>query len=69
MLRHAKLTTTQIYTHVSVRMLKQIHSATHPGARLNNEKPLPTPQEEPGRGDPTTADLLAALAEEAEEEN
>ncbi len=34
MLGHAKLDTTQIYTHVSVRMLKEIHSATHPGAKL-----------------------------------
>src|SRR3546814_11269907 len=31
MLGHAELSTTQIYTQVSIRMLKQIHSATHPG--------------------------------------
>ncbi len=37
MLGHAKLDTTQIYTHVSVRMLKEIHSATHPGAKLEAE--------------------------------
>src|SRR3546814_4523403 len=30
MLGHAELSTTQIYTQVSIRMLKQIHSATHP---------------------------------------
>ena len=34
MLGHAKLDTSQIFTHVSVRMLKEIHSATHPGAKL-----------------------------------
>ena len=31
MLGHAELSTTQIYTQVSIRMLKQIHTATHPG--------------------------------------
>ena len=36
MLGHVRLDTTQIYTHVSIRMLKQIHSATHPAARLNS---------------------------------
>ena len=33
MLGHVKLDTTQIYTRVSIRKLKEIHSATHP-ARL-----------------------------------
>jgi integrase/recombinase XerD len=30
MLGHAKLTTTEIYTQVSILKLKEIHSATHP---------------------------------------
>jgi integrase/recombinase XerD len=30
-LGHEELTTTQIYTHVSISRLKAIHSATHPG--------------------------------------
>lgn len=34
MLGHAGLNTTQIYTHVSITKLKEIHTATHPGARL-----------------------------------
>ena len=33
MLGHANLETTQIYTHVSMTKLKEIHNATHP-ARL-----------------------------------
>lgn len=33
MLGHAKLDTTQVYTQVSIRKLKEIHTATHP-ARL-----------------------------------
>ena len=34
MLGHARLDTTQIYTHVSVAKLKAVHAATHPGAKL-----------------------------------
>jgi integrase/recombinase XerD len=37
MLGHVRLDTTQIYTHVSIRTLKQIHTTTHPGARLRPE--------------------------------
>jgi integrase/recombinase XerD len=34
MLGHAKLETTQIYTRVAISALRQVHAATHPGARL-----------------------------------
>jgi integrase/recombinase XerD len=37
MLGHVRLDTTQIYTHVSIRKLKQVHEATHPAARLDQE--------------------------------
>ena len=37
MLGHAKLDTTQIYTQVSIRKLKDVHSATHP-AQLERKK-------------------------------
>jgi integrase/recombinase XerD len=37
MLGRVRLDTTKIYTHVSIRMLKQIHSATHPAARLDSQ--------------------------------
>lgn len=37
MLGHAKLETTQIYTQVSIRQLKEIHTATHP-ARLDGKR-------------------------------
>jgi integrase/recombinase XerD len=37
MLGHADLSTTQIYTRVSVRRLKEVHAKTHPGARLGGE--------------------------------
>jgi len=39
MLGHVRLDTTKIYTHVSIRMLKQIHNATHPAARLDSPAP------------------------------
>jgi integrase/recombinase XerD len=38
-LGHARLTTTQLYTRVSIRLLKAVHTATHPAARAR----LPSP--------------------------
>jgi integrase/recombinase XerD len=43
MLGHSELESTQIYTQVSNRQLKKIHSATHPGAMLEKKKPASTP--------------------------
>lgn len=37
MLGHADLSTTQIYTQVSIRKLKEIHAKTHPSARLKRK--------------------------------
>jgi integrase/recombinase XerD len=34
MLGHSNITTTELYTHVSIDKLKQVHAATHPGAPL-----------------------------------
>ncbi|QYM77622.1 tyrosine-type recombinase/integrase [Horticoccus luteus] len=34
-LGHASLATTQIYAQVSIRKLKEVHAATHPGAKLS----------------------------------
>ena len=45
MLGHAKLTTTQLYTHVSIPQLKAIHTATHPAAQLRSARERP-----PGAG-------------------
>jgi len=44
MLGHAKIDTTQIYTHVSVAKLREVHAATHPArfpATREREEPLP----------------------------
>jgi len=38
LLGHAELSTTQIYTQVSIQQLKQVHSVTHP-ARLERSAP------------------------------
>jgi integrase/recombinase XerD len=38
MLGHAQLSTTEIYTHVSISRLKEIHAATHPSTRGRSEK-------------------------------
>ncbi len=34
MLGHGSIQATEIYTHVSIKALKEIHTATHPGATL-----------------------------------
>ena len=47
MLGHAKLTTTSIYTQVSIDRLKKVHEATHPGATLK-KKASETEQEKEG---------------------
>jgi integrase/recombinase XerD len=37
-LGHERLNTTEVYTHVSIRELKRVHSETHPGAGLRPRK-------------------------------
>ena len=42
LLGHAELSTTQIYTQVSIQQLKQVHSATHPARLERPQKPPPS---------------------------
>jgi integrase/recombinase XerD len=64
LLGHAKLTTTELYTRVSINLLKQVYLATHPGA---HGKPAGVPVAE--RNSEAEAELLATLAAEAGEED
>lgn len=68
MLGHAELSTTEIYTHVAIRKLQQIHAATHPGAKLDGLKPT-EPSGDNGQGDGEhKAALRVALEAESDEE-
>ena len=63
MLGHVSLETTQIYTQVSIRKLKDIHTATHP-ARMARTKVVAWEE----KNDPQSA-LLDTLAQEYDEEH
>ena len=69
-LGHAELSTTQIYTQVSIRQLKVIHTATHPGrmpgaGATKTTEDSPTPQHGPLNA---AAALLSAIENEREDE-
>jgi len=67
MLGHAELSTTQIYTQVSIRALKAIHTATHPGA-TNRPHRHADADDDPERTD-AVEELLDVLDSEAVEEH
>jgi integrase/recombinase XerD len=58
---HAKLTTAELYTRVSISLLTQVHAATHRAASLNARQAV-------ARDTEAEMELLATLAAEAEEE-
>jgi hypothetical protein len=60
MLGHSKLETTEIYTHVSITKLREVHAATHPAAVIAREDAA-------GRAE--AAELLVALVDEAEDDH
>jgi integrase/recombinase XerD len=66
LLGHAELSTTAIYTRISIRHLKLAHDAAHAAAKLSGRLPLPPPASpEPVAN---REHLLEALAAEALEE-
>ncbi len=66
MLGHSKLDTTEVYTHVSIDKLIEVHRATHP-SRLERTKRVDGASPATGVSDAAAA-LLAALAVEGEED-
>ena len=71
MLGHVSLTTTEIYAHVAIRKLKEIHEATHPGAKLgpaSSHAAAAGETADDARTEDEAAELLSSLAAEAAEE-
>ncbi len=65
MLGHENLASTQLYTQVSIKKLKDSHTATHPAAKLERKEHGHGDQDEP---EVDSADVLAVLDEEADED-
>src|ERR1700722_663106 len=67
MLGHRSLETTEVYTHLSIRNLKAIHTATHPARLERRPKASPAPaateaeEAEPDELAAERAELLAEL--------
>lgn len=68
MLGHAHLTTTEIYTRVAIRKLKEVHAISHPGAKLERAKTAAEIERETKEQMERQA-LLSSLAAEAAEED
>ncbi len=69
MLGHAELSTTQIYTRVSINQLRAIHDATHPGSANQASRDRGLDNDETTGDDQRRAALLAALDDEADAEH
>ena len=65
MLGHANLTTTELYTRVSINLLRQVYSATHPAAHLKR----PETSVATARDAAAEAELFETLATGAEEDS
>jgi integrase/recombinase XerD len=68
MLGHSSLDSTAIYTHVSIRALKEVHDRTHPASRLGKSSTT-TPSKMGSAPTDVTADaLLRTLAVEGDKD-
>ena len=63
MLGHVKLDTTQLYTRVSINLLRQVYSATHPAAHLKRPE-MPATSAAEDEANEATVELFEALAVE-----
>ena len=64
MLGHAEMSTTAIYTRISIKHLKRVHDQTHPAAKLTPKARATEPEHEVAE-----EDLLEALEGEAADED
>ena len=73
LLGHAELSMTQIYTRVSIRRLKTVHTLTHPSAKIERPTPAAPSAEERAVADANgknaaVAELMTTLSVEADAE-
>lgn len=68
LLGHAELSTTQIYTQVSIRKLQQVHRATHPAATLERHAPKCVHEDAARDPEAERVALFSLLAAESEDE-
>ena len=64
LLGRAKISITELYTRMSINLLKQVYAATHPGAQLHRPASANSAQDTDAE-----AELLSVLAAEAAEED
>ena len=65
-LGHAQLSTTEIYTHVSIAQLKEVHALTHPAERSRDRAARNSIEDE---ADALLSSSLAADADAVDEAN
>jgi integrase/recombinase XerD len=66
-LGHAELSTTEIYTKVSIRLAKEVHEMTHPADRVRRRRTKPRPKPKPPKAS-KEHELRTALEAEAGDE-
>jgi 5,10-methylenetetrahydrofolate reductase len=65
--RHVNLTTTELYTRVSINLLRHVYAATHPAAHLGRPETSSTVARD-AAAEQELSDTLAAGAEQVPEE-